>query len=130
MASFEDYDEFGNYIGADLESDEEEMDQQPYGQEAYQQPVGTNPAYYNNPTQPNAAYGNQGPAAYNPAQYGVTRGPTLPQEDIPTDHYGGYNGPEQSGYRDPRYPNGGPENVSTASRAVNEEYGRGPSMFS
>ena len=24
MASFEDYDEFGNYIGADLESDEEE----------------------------------------------------------------------------------------------------------
>lgn len=33
MASFEDYDEFGNYIGADLESDEEEMQQQPYGQE-------------------------------------------------------------------------------------------------
>jgi U5 small nuclear ribonucleoprotein component len=24
MASFEDYDEFGNYIGADLESDQEE----------------------------------------------------------------------------------------------------------
>jgi U5 small nuclear ribonucleoprotein component len=24
MASFEDYDEFGNYIGVDLESDEEE----------------------------------------------------------------------------------------------------------
>lgn len=24
MASFEDYDEFGNYIGTDLESDEEE----------------------------------------------------------------------------------------------------------
>ena len=24
MASFEDYDEFGNYIGADLESDEED----------------------------------------------------------------------------------------------------------
>ena len=24
MASFEDYDEFGNYIGGDLESDEEE----------------------------------------------------------------------------------------------------------
>ena len=24
MASFEDYDEFGNYIGADLDSDEEE----------------------------------------------------------------------------------------------------------
>ena len=26
MASFEDYDEFGNYIGADLDSDEEEDD--------------------------------------------------------------------------------------------------------
>lgn len=25
MASFEDYDEFGNYIGADLDSDEEEQ---------------------------------------------------------------------------------------------------------
>lgn len=34
MASFEDYDEFGNYIGADLESDEEEMQQEPYGHEA------------------------------------------------------------------------------------------------
>lgn len=34
MASFEDYDEFGNYIGADLESDEEEMQQEPYGREA------------------------------------------------------------------------------------------------
>jgi len=31
MASFEDYDEFGNYIGADLESDEEE-DQVPQTQ--------------------------------------------------------------------------------------------------
>jgi len=31
MASFEDYDEFGNYIGADLESDEEE-DQVPQHQ--------------------------------------------------------------------------------------------------
>lgn len=28
MASFEDYDEFGNYIGADLESDEEDGHQQ------------------------------------------------------------------------------------------------------
>ena len=28
MASFEDYDEFGNYIGADLESDEEEEELQ------------------------------------------------------------------------------------------------------
>lgn len=28
MASFEDYDEFGNYIGADLDSDEEEELQQ------------------------------------------------------------------------------------------------------
>jgi 116 kDa U5 small nuclear ribonucleoprotein component len=28
MASLEDYDEFGNYIGADLESDEEEEVQQ------------------------------------------------------------------------------------------------------
>lgn len=27
MASLEDYDEFGNYIGADLESDEEDRDQ-------------------------------------------------------------------------------------------------------
>ena len=34
MASFEDYDEFGNYIGADLESDEEEMQQEPYRREA------------------------------------------------------------------------------------------------
>ena len=28
MASFEDYDEFGNYIGADLDSDDEEEQQQ------------------------------------------------------------------------------------------------------
>lgn len=35
MASFEDYDEFGNYIGADLDSDdEEEMQQDAFGQEA------------------------------------------------------------------------------------------------
>lgn len=35
MASFEDYDEFGNYIGADLESDEEEdeVSQQQYQKE-------------------------------------------------------------------------------------------------
>lgn len=26
MASFEDYDEFGNYIGADLDSDDEDVD--------------------------------------------------------------------------------------------------------
>lgn len=31
MASFEDYDEFGNYIGADLESDEEEDIPQTFG---------------------------------------------------------------------------------------------------
>ena len=29
MASFEDYDEFGNYIGADLDSDDEEEISQP-----------------------------------------------------------------------------------------------------
>ncbi len=34
MASFEDYDEFGNYIGADLDSDEEEIPQQQYQKEA------------------------------------------------------------------------------------------------
>ncbi|KAL4252518.1 Tr-type G domain-containing protein [Abortiporus biennis] len=34
MASFEDYDEFGNYIGADLESDEEEEVTQSYGYQA------------------------------------------------------------------------------------------------
>jgi len=38
MASFEDYDEFGNYIGADLDSDEdeeeEEIPQQQHRQEA------------------------------------------------------------------------------------------------
>ena len=33
MASFEDYDEFGNYIGADLDSDDEEEISQPYGQQ-------------------------------------------------------------------------------------------------
>lgn len=35
MASFEDYDEFGNYIGADLDSDDEnEIQQADYGQSA------------------------------------------------------------------------------------------------
>lgn len=34
MASFEDYDEFGNYIGADLDSDEEEIPQQQYQKES------------------------------------------------------------------------------------------------
>ena len=35
MASFEDYDEFGNYIGADLDSDDdEEMQQETFGREA------------------------------------------------------------------------------------------------
>ena len=35
MASLEDYDEFGNYIGADLDSDDEEdMQQTGYGREA------------------------------------------------------------------------------------------------
>ena len=34
MASLEDYDEFGNYIGADLDSDEEEIQQGDYGREA------------------------------------------------------------------------------------------------
>ena len=33
MASFEDYDEFGNYIGADLDSDDEEDISQPYTQQ-------------------------------------------------------------------------------------------------
>lgn len=35
MASLEDYDEFGNYIGADLDSDDEEdVQQETYGQRA------------------------------------------------------------------------------------------------
>ena len=35
MASFEDYDEFGNYIGADLDSDDDEgMQQDTFGREA------------------------------------------------------------------------------------------------
>ena len=36
MASFEDYDEFGNYIGGDLESDEEEEEIQQQAQFAPQ----------------------------------------------------------------------------------------------
>ncbi|GBE77516.1 Pre-mRNA-splicing factor cwf10 [Sparassis crispa] len=40
MASFEDYDEFGNYIGADLESDEEEeVPQNEFVREAQAQPL-------------------------------------------------------------------------------------------
>lgn len=40
MASFEDYDEFGNYIGADLESDEEEeMEQQQFAPQPKVQPL-------------------------------------------------------------------------------------------
>jgi 116 kDa U5 small nuclear ribonucleoprotein component len=39
MASFEDYDEFGNYIGADLDSDDEEEPSQqlPPGDSAFEQ---------------------------------------------------------------------------------------------
>lgn len=38
MASFEDYDEFGNYIGADLDSDDEdEIQQTEYGRGAPEQ---------------------------------------------------------------------------------------------
>jgi len=33
MASFEDYDEFGNYIGADLDSDDEEEEQNQFLQQ-------------------------------------------------------------------------------------------------
>ena len=40
MASFNDYDEFGNYVGADLDSDEdEEMDAQPAYTEQHTQPL-------------------------------------------------------------------------------------------
>jgi U5 small nuclear ribonucleoprotein component len=40
MASFTDYDEFGNYIGGDLDSDEdEEMDAQPAYPEQHAQPL-------------------------------------------------------------------------------------------
>ncbi|TFY63323.1 hypothetical protein EVJ58_g3328 [Rhodofomes roseus] len=40
MASFEDYDEFGNYIGADLDSDnEEEVPQNEFNQQQQQQPL-------------------------------------------------------------------------------------------
>jgi U5 small nuclear ribonucleoprotein component len=39
MASFEDYDEFGNYIGADLGSDDEdEIQQTDFGRSAEAQP--------------------------------------------------------------------------------------------
>jgi U5 small nuclear ribonucleoprotein component len=40
MASFEDYDEFGNYIGADLDSDDEEEEELPQNQFLQQQPQG------------------------------------------------------------------------------------------
>ncbi|TBU62151.1 Calreticulin family-domain-containing protein [Dichomitus squalens] len=39
MASFEDYDEFGNYIGADLESDEEEEEQNQFVPQPQVQPL-------------------------------------------------------------------------------------------
>lgn len=41
MASFEDYDEFGNYIGADLDSDEEdeEIQQDQFSQQAAAPPA-------------------------------------------------------------------------------------------
>jgi len=40
MASFADYDEFGNYIGADLDSDEdEEMNEQPVYTEQHAKPL-------------------------------------------------------------------------------------------
>ena len=41
MASFEDYDEFGNYIGADLDSDdeEEELQQNQFGAQPEVQPL-------------------------------------------------------------------------------------------
>lgn len=42
MASFEDYDEFGNYIGADLDSDDE--DEQPQNRFQSQQEVPSAPA--------------------------------------------------------------------------------------
>lgn len=39
MASFDDYDEFGNYIGADLDSDDEdEIQQTDFGRAAQEQP--------------------------------------------------------------------------------------------
>jgi U5 small nuclear ribonucleoprotein component len=39
MASFEDYDEFGNYIGADLDSDEEDgVPQNDFSRPAQDQP--------------------------------------------------------------------------------------------
>lgn len=37
MASFEDYDEFGNYIGGDLESDDDEIPQDTFASSAAQQ---------------------------------------------------------------------------------------------
>ena len=41
MASFEDYDEFGNYIGADLDSDdeEEELQQNQFAPQPEAQPL-------------------------------------------------------------------------------------------
>ena len=41
MASFEDYDEFGNYIGADLDSDDEE--ELPQQQQIQEEPAGNVP---------------------------------------------------------------------------------------
>ena len=39
MASFEDYDEFGNYIGADLDSDEDDIQQDDFAQQPQQAPL-------------------------------------------------------------------------------------------
>lgn len=55
MASFEDYDEFGNYIGGDLDSDdEEEPSRQDTGQSTYEQ--------YQEPNEPLEGFTDAGPS--------------------------------------------------------------------
>jgi U5 small nuclear ribonucleoprotein component len=54
MASFEDYDEFGNYIGADLgsdEEDEEELMQTGFGHVPQEQAASTLEGYEDDPMQ-------------------------------------------------------------------------------
>jgi hypothetical protein len=52
MASFEDYDEFGNYIGADLDSDDEDEEEVPQNQFLQQQPQGAHLEGYDDESMP------------------------------------------------------------------------------
>ena len=57
MASFEDYDEFGNYIGADLDSDDEG--------ELFQQQTSNEPVFeqFEESNEPLEGFSEQGPSA-------------------------------------------------------------------